>query len=108
MLFTAPTICAVAAGSLSTGNPTATPLKTVATARVAKEAKNTKSTSTKVRKSSSLSRRSMLAIIGLEEDKTVTTPMQRERQLRSLQKQLRAKTRSEARTRRARCGHTLR
>ncbi|OGX86688.1 hypothetical protein BEN48_12175 [Hymenobacter glacialis] len=108
MLFTAPTVRAAAASSPSTENPTATPLKTVATARVAKAAKNTKLTSKKVRKSSSLSRRSMLAIIGLEEGKTVTTPMQRERQLRSLQKQLRAKTRSEARTRRARCGHALR
>ncbi|WP_158010952.1 hypothetical protein [Hymenobacter lapidarius] len=54
-----------------------------------------------------MSRRPVLTMLGLEEGKSVTTPMQRQRQLRSLQKQLRTKTRMEARTRRARCGQAL-
>ena len=107
MLFTAPAARAAAASFPSTENPTGAPRKAGAEARTAKATESTKSTSNKARKSSSLSRRSVLAIIGLEEGKSVTTPLQRQRQLRSLQKQLRTKARMEARPRRARCGQAM-
>ena len=108
MLCTAPAMQAAAAGFPATENPTATPRKAASTARAAKATESSKSTSSKTRKSSSLSRRSVLTVLGLAEAKNVTTPMQRERQLRSIQKQLRAKAHSEARTRRARCGQAPR
>ena len=107
MLCTAPAAQAVAASAPATKKPTTTPRKAAPTAK-AKATEKTKSTSSKTRKSSSLSRRSVLSVLGLGEAKNVTTPRQRERQLRTIQKQLRAKARSEGRTHRARCGQVPR
>lgn len=109
LLCTAPAVCAAAVPFLNTENPTEAQRKTTARARIAgaKATETTKSTSNTARKSSSLSRRSMLSILGLSESKSVTTPEQRQRQLYAHQRHLQAKARTEARARRARCGKPL-
>ena len=110
MFFTTATVRAAPACAAAAENPTEALREATARASAAetKAAATEKSTSSKSRKPSAMSRSTIMAALGLGESRSVTTPLQRQRRLYALQKQLHAKARMEARARRARCGQPLR
>ena len=96
----------------NTDEPTEAARKATARERVATAAKEAKaakavkkSSSRRFRKFTTKMNHGMLVLLGLEESKAVTSPAKLNRQLHALQKNLKAKAKTEAKSRRRRTTH---